>query len=139
MKIFTKRIVVLFTFSLLVTCLNAQEVSKKKAISPTQKKITTPLIGSRESKAVITTSSKPIASPSKNNTNSVANQSFVRGEGEYLSFTKKIMEVSVTGQIPDGFPKHVKGQSKEQYIAIMKAWAKENKDWIKPEYHNQLN
>jgi hypothetical protein len=48
------------------------------------------------------------------------------GEGEYLNFNKKIMERSVTGEIPVGFPKHIIGQTKKEYVEIMVAWGKKN-------------
>lgn len=82
---------------------------------------------------------KPISKSDSSSPEKVSNEKKVIGEGKYLTFTKKIMEYSITGQIPEGFPKHKKGQTKEQYIKVIKAWAKENKDKIKPEYHNKIN
>jgi hypothetical protein len=57
---------------------------------------------------------------------------------EYLSMEKKIILWSVAGEIPSSFPKHVEGQTKEQYIAIIKAWGKNNLGLIKKEYHNKI-
>ena len=75
----------------------------------------------------ITTSSKPINNSSNSNINGVRGNDVI-GEGQYLSFTKKIMDMSTTGNIPLGFPKHVKGQTKKQYVEVMKLWAKNNPD-----------
>lgn len=61
------------------------------------------------------------------------------GEGEYLNYDKTIMQKSITGQIPVGFPKHIKGQTKEQYIQIMKDWSRNNIQQVKEEYRNEIN
>jgi len=47
----------------------------------------------------------------------------ILGEGQYLHFDKKIMSYSITGEIPINFPKHIIGQSKEEYVKIMEDWA----------------
>lgn len=60
------------------------------------------------------------------------------GEGEYLNFDKVIMQRSITGQIPEGFPKHVKGQTKEEYKKIMMDWARNHTEFIKDEYRNEI-
>jgi hypothetical protein len=87
----------------------------------------------------ITTSTRPISKSSMNGSKpAISNNSTIIGEGKYLSYTKKIMEVSVTGEIPEGFPKHIKGQSEEQYIQVMKTWAKNNLNQIKEEYRAEV-
>jgi len=60
------------------------------------------------------------------------------GEGEYLNYDKTIMQKSITGQIPVGFPKHIKGQKEERYIQIMKDWARNHVQQIKEEYRNEI-
>lgn len=60
------------------------------------------------------------------------------GEGEYLNYDKTIIQKSITGQIPVGFPKHIKGQTKEQYIQIMKDWSRNNVQQLKEEYRNEI-
>ncbi len=62
-------------------------------------------------------------SVNKSNFNNASNEI---GQGQYLNFDKKIMSLSVTGEIPVGFPKHQIGQAKEQYIETMLLWAKSN-------------
>jgi len=56
------------------------------------------------------------------------------GEGEYLNYDKAIMQKSITGQIPVDFPKHIKGQTKDQYIQIMKDWVHNHNQQVKEEY-----
>lgn len=60
------------------------------------------------------------------------------GEGEYLNFDKTILQKSITGQIPVGFPKHIKGQSEEQYVQIMMDWARNHVQQVKEEYRNEI-
>ncbi|MBX2958709.1 MAG: hypothetical protein KF732_02025 [Flavobacteriales bacterium] len=62
----------------------------------------------------------------------------VIGEGEYLNYNKVIMQKSITGKIPVGFPKHIKGQTPEQYKAVIMDWARNNKNLIKEEYHHEI-
>ena len=57
---------------------------------------------------------------------------------EYMSMEKIIMERSVSGQIPASLPKHVEGQTKEQYTEIIRNWAKNNLSLVKPEYHDEI-
>lgn len=57
---------------------------------------------------------------------------------DYLSMEKKIMAWTVAGDIPSSLPKHVEGQSEEQYKSIILNWAKNNLDLIKPEYHQKI-
>jgi len=57
---------------------------------------------------------------------------------EYLSMEKKIIEWSIAGEIPASLPKHIEGQTKEQYNAILKNWSKNNLNLIKKEYHKQI-
>lgn len=57
----------------------------------------------------------------------------ILGEGEYLHFDKKIMSYSITGEIPEEFPKHIIGQSKEEYVKVMESWALANPEkFIEP-------
>jgi hypothetical protein len=107
------------------------QVSSKKEIASTNKMQT--------QKPRITTSTKPISSSSMNtNKAAISNNTNIIGEGKYLSFTKKIMEMSITNDIPQGFPKHIKGQSEEQYVQIMKNWAKNNISQVKEEYRAEV-
>lgn len=62
----------------------------------------------------------------------------VIGEGQYLNYNKVIMQKSVTGEMPIGFPKHVKGQTPEQYKIVVMDWARNNKNLIKEEYHHEI-
>lgn len=62
----------------------------------------------------------------------------VIGEGEYLNYNKTIMQKSITGQIPVGFPKHIKGQTPQQYKDVIMVWARNNKHLIKEEYHHEI-
>ncbi|MCC7332280.1 MAG: hypothetical protein IT232_06710 [Flavobacteriales bacterium] len=57
------------------------------------------------------------------------------GEGQYLNFDKVIINRSVSGEIPNGFPKHKIGQTKKEYIAVMKKWGAEHPELFKPESH----
>lgn len=57
---------------------------------------------------------------------------------EYMSQEKVIMARTIAGDIPASFPKHVEGQTKEEYRVIMKAWAKNNLNLIKKEYHAKV-
>ena len=57
---------------------------------------------------------------------------------EYFGMEKKIIEWSIAGEIPASLPKHIEGQTKEQYNAILKNWAKNNLNLIKKEYHAQI-
>lgn len=60
------------------------------------------------------------------------------GEGEYLNYDKTILQKSITGQIPVGFPKHIKGQTEEQYVQIMMDWARNHVQQVKEEYRNEI-
>ncbi|MGE0562678.1 MAG: hypothetical protein AB7O47_12745 [Flavobacteriales bacterium] len=60
------------------------------------------------------------------------------GEGQYLNYNKVIMERSVSGKIPVDFPKHIIGQSSEQYKEVILIWARQNLNLIKPEYHHEI-
>jgi hypothetical protein len=115
---------------------NAQD-HKNPQVSPKKKIATTNNMQSQQPR--ITTSTRPISKSSMNGSKpAISNNSTIIGEGKYLSYTKKIMEVSVTGEIPEGFPKHIKGQSEEQYIQVMKTWAKNNLNQIKEEYRAEV-
>src|SRR3989344_6311176 len=104
---------------------NAQTTEKKVELKP----VTTPL---KKESPRFTASTRPINS--NNNvtfTKVPSNQTGIRGteiigEGRYLNFDKQIMLRSVDGEIPVGFPMHVKGQTKEEYVQIMLDWAKKN-------------
>jgi len=60
------------------------------------------------------------------------------GEGQYLNYDKEIMLRTINGDIPSTFPKHIKGQSKEQYNQVVLEWARNNKHLIKSEYHHEI-
>jgi hypothetical protein len=60
------------------------------------------------------------------------------GEGQYLNYNKEIMLRTIDGDIPSTFPKHIKGQSKEQYNQVIMEWARNNKNLIKSEYHHEI-
>lgn len=60
------------------------------------------------------------------------------GEGQYLNRDKVIMERSISGQIPKDFPKHIVGQTPEQYREVVMNWARQNLHLIKPEYHHEI-
>jgi len=107
---FTVLSIFLISFS---TALNAQSNSKNE-IRP----VKTTEVNKKSPR--ITTSTRPI-----NNASTVRGNDVI-GEGQYLSFTKKIMSMSKTGGIPIGFPRHVKGQNKGQYVEVMKLWVKNN-------------
>lgn len=110
------------SFSLSISAQNSSKVDLKPIKTPIQNQ-----------SPRITTSTRPIVNSNSTPSKSVNGETVV-GEGKYLTFTKQIMEASVTGQIPEGFPKHVKGQTKEQYVQIMKVWAKNNLNQIKEKY-----
>lgn len=77
------------------------------------------------------TAQQPMVAKNSNPTTfkkSGVNGNEIIGEGAYLNFDKKIMMYSVDQKIPTGFPKHVIGQSKEEYVQIMKQWALEHPD-----------
>ena len=57
---------------------------------------------------------------------------------EYFQMEKKIIAWSVAGEIPSSFPKHIEGQTKEQYIIIFKEWVKSHLDLVKEEYYVKL-
>jgi hypothetical protein len=98
------------TFGMSLNAQNTQKANLKPINTPVEK--TSPRI---------TTSTKPLnVQPAKTSNTAVF------GEGQYLNFDKKIMLMSVTGEIPNGFPKHIKGQTKPQYAEVMKLWAKNN-------------
>ena len=112
--------------------ISAQNASQKAELKP----ITTPL---KKESPRFTTSTRPINSSKSSSTSKGASKTTgirgndVLGEGRYLHFDKKIMSYSVTGEIPEGFPKHVKGQSKEEYIKIMEDWVLANPEkFIEP-------
>ncbi|MCB9361257.1 MAG: hypothetical protein H6588_08150 [Flavobacteriales bacterium] len=83
----------------------------------------------------ITTSTRPINNNNNTRLKSV-DGGVVIGEGEYLTFTKQIMEHSITGQIPADLPKHVKGQTKQEYLQIIKEWANNHPDQFKQKNSN---
>lgn len=59
-------------------------------------------------------------------------------DSDYLGMEKKIILWSIAGEIPSSFPKHIGGQTKDQYIIAIKGWAKNNLDLVKKEYHTKL-
>ncbi len=86
-----------------------------------------------------------IPAANKNSTTVSTTQPTVKGPvrsnarvSEYLNMEKKIIEWSIAGEIPASLPKHIEGQTKEQYNAILKNWAKNNLNLIKKEYHAQI-
>ncbi|OFY96109.1 MAG: hypothetical protein A3K10_16745 [Bacteroidetes bacterium RIFCSPLOWO2_12_FULL_31_6] len=76
--------------------------------------------------------SSTVGSPASTTTRNSARTS------EYFGMEKKIIEWSIAGEIPASLPKHIEGQTKEQYNAILKDWAKNNLSLIKKEYHAQI-
>ena len=121
--------VTLFVSSL--TIVNAQTTNQKAELKP----VTTPL---KKESPRFTAVERPINSSNKVTFTKVhSGKPGVRGteiigEGRYLNFDKQIVLRSVSGEIPVGFPKHIKGQSKKEYVEVMKAWAKNNPEKIKP-------
>ena len=114
-----------------LTITNAQNANQKTELKP----VTTPL---KKESPRLTAVERPIGSPNKVTFTKVPNSKTgirgteIVGEGQYLSFDKQIRLRSVSGEIPIGFPKHIKGQSKADYILVMKHWAENNPDKIKP-------
>lgn len=123
-----------FSSSMLLFCLSihAQNNNQKAELKP----VTTPL---KKESPRFTTSTRSINSGASTSIPKGASKSTgirgndILGEGKYLHFDKKIMSYSVTGEIPVGFPKHVKGQSKDEYVKVMEDWALANPDkFIEP-------
>ena len=48
------------------------------------------------------------------------------------------MERMIDGQIPAKFPKHIVGQTPEDYKVVVMNWAKNNLQLIKQEYHHEI-
>lgn len=119
----------LFVSSL--TIVNAQTTNQKSELKP----VTTPL---KKESPRFTAVERPIGSPNKVTFTKVPNSKTgirgteIVGEGQYLNFDKQIRLRSVSGEIPIGFPKHIKGQSKSDYILVMKHWVENNPDKVKP-------
>lgn len=113
---------------------NAQTTEKKVELKP----VTTPL---KKESPKFTASTRPINSNNSvtftkvpsNNVGIRGNE--IIGEGRYLNFDKQIMQRSVSGEIPSGFPMHVKGQTQDEYIQTMLDWAKQHPNEFKPESH----
>lgn len=59
-------------------------------------------------------------------------------KSDYFGMEKKIIEWSISGEIPPSLPKHIEGQTEDRYNAILKDWAKNNLNLIKKEYHVQI-
>jgi hypothetical protein len=57
---------------------------------------------------------------------------------DYMSKEKQIMTWTIAGNIPASIPRHIKGQTKEQYNAILRTWAKNNMNLIKEQYHAKI-
>lgn len=124
----------LFSSSMMVFCLGVfAQTNNKTELKP----VTTPI---KKESARFKAVERPI---SKNNTVTFkklpsSSTTGIRGteligEGKYLNFDKTIMQRSISGEIPSGFPKHQIGQSKEEYVRIMKKWGAENSHLFKPE------
>jgi hypothetical protein len=56
----------------------------------------------------------------------------------YFGMEKKIMEWSISGEIPATFPKRQERQTKEEYKEVMKEWGRNNLNLIKKEHHVKL-
>jgi len=54
-----------------------------------------------------------------------------------LEMEAKIKAFLISGKIPASLPKYVSG-TKQEYSKIVKDWAKDNLDLIKPEYHSKI-
>ena len=57
---------------------------------------------------------------------------------DYMSMEKRIMSMTIAGDIPAALPKHIEGQTKEEYRLIVKNWAKNNLNLFKKEYHVRI-
>ena len=57
---------------------------------------------------------------------------------EYMGMDQKIMLWTIAGKIPASLPKYQKGQTKDEYKAVVRAWAKSNLNLIKKEYHAKI-
>lgn len=131
MKNFLLKTTLVAFFVSTLTITNAQNANQKTELKP----VTTPL---KKESPRLTAVERPIGSPNKVTFTKVPNSKTgirgteIVGEGQYLSFDKQIRLRSVSGEIPIGFPKHIKGQSKEEYVQIMLEWAKKNPDKFKP-------
>ena len=114
-----------------LTIVNAQTTNQKAELKP----VTTPL---KKESPRLTAVERPINSNNKvtftkvpSNTSGIRGTEII-GEGQYLNFDKQIRLRSVSGEIPIGFPKHIKGQSKAEYKVVMKHWVANNPDKVKP-------
>lgn len=131
MKKFLLQTTLLAIFVSTFTLVNAQTTSQKAELKP----VTTPL---KKESPRFTAVERPIGSSNKVTFTKVPNSKTgirgteIVGEGQYLNFDKQIRLRSVSGEIPVGFPKHIKGQSKKEYVEVMKEWAKNNPEKIKP-------
>lgn len=63
----------------------------------------------------------------------------VKPKSYYLEFDATIKAMTVDGKIPSDFPKYSKNQTRQQYLKIMKNWAKQNINRFKPEYWSTIN
>ena len=61
-----------------------------------------------------------------------------RPVSDYMNMESKIKAWIITGNIPATLPKYKKGQTKEEYQGILRAWAKNNLNLIKKEYHAKV-
>jgi len=57
---------------------------------------------------------------------------------DYMSKEKQIMAWTIAGNIPTSIPKHIQGQTKQQYNVILRTWAKNNLNLIKEQYHAKI-
>jgi len=57
---------------------------------------------------------------------------------EYMNLEKRIISWTISGKIPSSFPKYKKGQTKEEYNAIIKSWGKSNLSLIKKELRQRI-
>ncbi len=58
------------------------------------------------------------------------------GQGDANLYRSKLARFMVGDALPTGFPEwDIATMTKEEYKAIVRVWAKENKSKVKPEYH----
>lgn len=67
------------------------------------------------------------------------NPSKVKPRSYYLEYDALIKSMTIDGKIPSDFPKHSNNQTRQQYLQVMKNWAKQNISRIKPEYWSTIN
>ena len=117
MKNFLLKTTLVAFFVSTLTITNAQNANQKTELKPV------PIENTNSQKYRTQTQPLITASNNKTSKNGGIRGNDILGEGQYLHFDKKIMSHSVSGEIPVGFPKHIIGQSKEEYVKIMEDWA----------------